>query len=402
MPWIETILLALESLRANKMRAGLTMLGMVIGVGSVVLLVSIGNGAKKYILTEFEGMGTNILIIQPGRTDSRSSMGPPVGGSKKRLTMADVEALERQSYNLEAVSGVMWGAVTVERLDRTSNVNVIGVGEAFSSIFNMQMLQGEFITRDEDQASRRVVVLGHGVYRNLFGDEYAVGQWVKINQSEHRVIGALQKSGQTIGFNMDDLVLIPTRSAMRLLNDEKLFGIRAKAKSRVSMDDSVDETRSILMKRQNNEENFTITTQFSMMKVLDTILGMLTYVLAGIAMISMIVGGIGIMNIMLVSVTERTREIGIRRAVGARRRDILKQFLFEAVTLSFIGGVLGLIGATLVTWAVYWFLPKFDMRPPLWILGPAFLMSLLTGIIFGVFPARKASHIETIDALRFE
>jgi putative ABC transport system permease protein len=401
-PIREILLLAYEALMSNKLRAGLTMLGMIIGVGAVVLLVSIGNGAKNYITSEFEGLGSNLIMIQPGKTDSKGTMGPPMGNSKKKLSLADLEALERQSFNLDAITGLMFGTAAVTRTEATSNVTLLGVNDQFIKIFNIKVGLGQFISREEDDSARRVAVLGNKTALNLFGDEAPIGQWVKINQSEHRVIGVLAASGQTLGFNMDDMVMIPTRTAMRLLNDDKLFGLRAKAKSKVGIDDAVDEIKAILKKRQNGEENFTVTTQLSMLQSMNTILGMLTFVLGGIAMISMIVGGIGIMNIMLVSVTERTREIGIRRAVGARRVDVLKQFLFEAITLSMIGGTLGLGGSTLLTYAVYWFVPSFDMRAPIWVLAPAFLMSLLTGVIFGVFPARKASRIETIEALRYE
>jgi putative ABC transport system permease protein len=401
-PIREILLLAYEALMSNKLRAGLTMLGMIIGVGAVVLLVSIGNGAKNYITSEFEGMGSNLIMIQPGKTDSKGTMGPPMGNSKKKLSLTDLEALERQAFNLDALTGLMFGTASVTRTEATSNVTLLGVNDQFIKIFNVKVGLGQFISREEDDSARRVAVLGNKTALNLFGDEAPIGQWVKINQSEHRVIGVLAASGQTLGFNMDDMVIIPTRTAMRLLNEDKLFGLRAKAKSKVGIDDAVEEIKAILKKRQNGEENFTVTTQLSMLQSMNTILGMLTFVLGGIAMISMIVGGIGIMNIMLVSVTERTREIGIRRAVGARRVDVLKQFLFEAITLSMLGGTLGLCGSTLITYAVYWFVPSFDMRAPIWVLAPAFLMSLLTGVIFGVFPARKAAKIETIEALRYE
>jgi putative ABC transport system permease protein len=216
------------------------------------------------------------------------------------------------------------------------------------------------------------------------------------------VIAVVGKAGQNLGFNMDDMVFIPTKSTMRIFNENDLLGIRAKAKARVSMDDAVEEIRILLKQRHNGEEDFTIITQVSMLETMNTILGMLTYVLGGIAMISMVVGGIGIMNIMLVNVTERTREIGVRRAVGARRSDILKQFMVEAIVLSSVGGLIGLIGSVGLTYLLYWFLPKFDMRAPNWILLPAFSISSITGILFGVWPARKAARLETIEALRYE
>ena len=341
-------------------------------------------------------------MVNPGRTDAKSDFGPPMRNSKQKLTLADVEALEQQSFNLDSVTGVVFGTGTVKAGENKINVNVFGSNEKFVKIFTIKVQVGEFFSREEDQTGRRVVVLGYSSARNLFGDKNPLGQLVKINDSEHRVIGVFEKSGESLGFDMDDLVFIPTRAALRIFNEDKLFGIRARAKSKSSIDDAVAETKSILKARQNGEENFTVVTQVSVLQTLNTILGMLTYVLAGIAMISMLVGGIGIMNIMLVSVTERTREIGIRRAVGARPGDILKQFLAEAVTLSLIGGLIGLVGSLAITYIVYFAIPKFDMRAPTWILIPAFALSCLIGILFGVWPARKASQIETIDALRFE
>jgi len=401
MPIRDIFTLAFESLRGNKMRAGLTMLGMIIGVGAVVLLVSIGNGAKNYITAEFEGLGTNLIVIQPGRTDKRQGFGPPMGGAKEKLTLQDVEALERNALSLDAVTGIVFGAGQVKTAQNTANVSVMGSNDQFVRIFNLRIGKGEFFSQDEDYG-RRVVVLGFNIAKTLFPDTDPLGQLVKINGSEHRVIGITEKSGQSLGLNFDDIAFVPTRAAMRIFNDDKLMGIRARAKSRTGVDDAVAEARSILKTRHGGEEDFTVVTQYAMLQTMNTILGMLTYVLGGIAMISMLVGGIGIMNIMLVSVTERTREIGIRRAVGARQRDILRQFLAEALALSILGGSLGLILSVSLTFLVTWISGKFDMRAPAWILLPAFGMSTLTGILFGVWPARKASRIETIEALRYE
>ena len=401
MPISEILALAFESLYANKLRAGLTMLGMIIGVGAVVLLVSIGNGAKNYITHEFEGLGTNLIMVQPGRTDRKSGFGPPIGSSKEKLTLGDVDALERQSFNLEAVTGVMFGAATVKASDASVSTNVLGASDKLVKIFSIKVQLGQFFSQEEDYG-RRVVVLGWGVAQKLFNEANPLGKLIKINDSDHRVIGVTEKTGESLGFNMDDLVFIPTKSAMRIFNEDKLFGIRAKAKSRTSVDDALEEIRTVLKSRHNGQEDFTIVTQHSMLQTMDTIMGMLTYVLAGIAMISMLVGGIGIMNIMLVNVTERTREIGVRRAVGARQRDILRQFLAEAVALSLTGGFLGLLGSAGLTYLIYWVVPKFDMRAPLWIMIPAFLLSAVTGVAFGVWPARKAARIQTIDALRYE
>ena len=402
MPLSDILFLAMESLRANKLRASLTMLGMIIGVGAVVLLVSIGNGAKNYITTEFEGIGTNLIIIQPGKTDTRSGLGPPMGSTKRRLTLPDVEALEKQAFNIDAVTGLLFGNGSVKVGARANNIQIMGANEKFPRIINLKFEAGEFFSREEEAFGRRVVVLGHNVARKLFPGESALGKFVKVAESEHRVVGITAKMGDKLGFNMDEIVYIPTRSAMRVFNEDKLFGIRARAKSKTSIGDAVTEIRAILKSRHNNQEDFSVVTQDAMLDTMNTILGMLTYALAGIAAISMLVGGIGIMNIMLVSVTERTREIGIRRAVGARQIDVLKQFLAEALVLSLTGGVVGLGGSVALTYVAFLIKPSFDMRAPFWIFLPAFGISLGAGVVFGVWPARKASRMNTIEALRFE
>ncbi len=391
-----------EAIIENKLRSALTMLGMIIGVLAVILLVSVGTGAKRYITSEFESLGTNVIMIQPGKTDKKVAMGPPVSSSKGKLTLSDVEALQRNTPNLSAVSGVMFGAGTIKNENATNNINILGSNDQFNKIFNMTISDGNFFTKEDEDSGRRVVVLGHSIKENLFGNTTALGKLVKINESEHRVIGILKQTGDKMGFNMDDMVFIPTRSALRLFNTDKLFGVRASARTRSGMNDAVNDLTNILKERHNGEEDFTIITQVTMLESMNTILNMLTYALAAIAFISMLVGGIGIMNIMLVSVTERTREIGIRRAVGAKRSDILKQFMVEAVVISVSSGLLGIIMSLAITNALYFFLPGFDMRPPFWIIPPAFMLSFLTGVVFGVWPARKASHIQTIDALRYE
>lgn len=402
MPFREVVRLSIEALVAHKFRTVLTMLGMVIGVFAVVLLVSLGQGAKNYILSEFQGLGTNLIIVQPGKTDKKTHVGPPIGSAQRKMTLDDVMAIEKRAFLLEAVSGVVLGTASARYEDSLSNINVFGVNDQFPRILNLTLRVGSFFSRDEDDFGRRVIVLGANVRSNLFGENDAVGKVIKLNQSEFRVVGVVGTMGNKLGFNLDDIAFIPTTAALRLFNDDKLFGIRAKASSRAGIDDAVSEIAQILRERRDGEEDFTIITQASMMESMTTILNMLSYVLGGIAAISMLVGGIGIMNIMLVSVSERTPEIGIRRAVGARRRDILNQFLTEAIALSTVSGVTGVVMATALTHGAYLFFPSFDMRPPYWIVLPAFLLAVVVGVLFGVWPARKAASIETLDALRYE
>ena len=398
----EIIRLALESLLAQKLRTALTILGMVIGVGSIVLLVSLGQGAKNYVTSEFEGLGTNLIVVQPGKSDKKGHIGPPVGAAQRKMTTADVLAIEKRALNVEAVSGLVLGTVSVRFEDALSNITVFGTNEQFPRILSVPVGRGEYFTREEDEYGRRVVVLGRNVVNELFGEADPIGQTVKLNESEYRIIGVLQPMGNKLGLDFDELGFIPTEAALKLFNDDKLFGIRAKASSRVGVDDAVAEISEILKERRDGEEDFTVLTQVSMMESMNTILNMLTYVLAAIAAISMLVGGIGIMNIMWVTVVERTQEIGIRRAVGARRVDILKQLLSEAVALSVLGGAVGVGGAVVITLGLFFAFPSFDMRAPLWIVAPAFLVAFVVGVVFGVVPAWRASRIEILDALRYE
>jgi putative ABC transport system permease protein len=245
-------------------------------------------------------------------------------------------------------------------------------------------------------------VLGSVIKEKLFGSEAALGRSVKLNQTEFKVIGVARSAGDKLGFNIDEFAFIPTKTAMRLFNDDKLFGIRAKSSSRVSIETAVDEISEVLKERRNGEEDFTVVTQVAIMDSLQGILGMLSYVLGAIASISMLVGGIGIMNITLVSVSERTQEIGIRRALGASQRNILTQFLLESLILSVISGILGIIGSLMLSGSLSLFYPSFDMSPPAWIFLPAFFLAVFIGGLFGVLPAVKASRIEILDALRHE
>lgn len=398
----ETFMLAIESLRSNAFRSILTMLGMIIGVFSVIVLISLAQGARNYVLSEFQSMGANFIVIQPGKTDKKSVIGPPIGSAERKMTLRDVAALERKSFNLDAVSGLVLGTAEVRFDEGITNITVLGASEQFPKIIAIQFALGNFFSREESESGRRVIAIGSNIAKHLFGDDNPLGRSVKVNQTQFRVIAVLKPMGNKLGFDIDEVAFVPTSAALRLFNDDKLFGIRAKSSSRVALDDAVEEMKTILMERRNGEEDFTIITQRAMADTLDSILGMLSYVLGGIASISMLVGGVGIMNIMLVSVSERISEIGIRRAIGARRKDILLQFLSEALVLTLLSGAIGIFLAIFLTHGAHIFYPSLDMRPPFWAVGGAFMLSFIVGIVFGVWPAKKAAYIETLEALRHE
>lgn len=395
----KTALLALWSF---KLRSFLTILGMVIGVFAVITLVSVGQGAKRYVLGEFQSLGANIIIIQPGKSDNKSKFGAPIGISKKKMTIDDVLALQKKTYHLEAISGLVMGTALIKQEDLSANINIFGSNDQFFQILSLQVQLGRHFNSEEDASGRRVVVLGSKITEKLFGNDNAIGKSVKINQVEFKVIGVLKSAGDKLGLNIDEFGFIPTISAMRIFNTDSLFGIRAKSSSRVSIDTAVSEIYDILKERRNGEEDFTIVTQVAIMDSLDGILGMLSYVLGAIASISMLVGGIGIMNITLVSVSERIQEIGVRRAVGASAFDISMQFFIESIALSIISGLIGIFASIILTYGICILYPSFDMSPPSWIYLPAFSLAVIIGGLFGVWPARKAANIEILDALRHE
>jgi putative ABC transport system permease protein len=397
---LESIRIALEALFSNKGRSVLTMLGVIIGVFAVICLVAIGEGAKAYVTKELMGVGSNLLVITPGK--AQTSGGPPMSvDSAKKLTYEDAEFLARRASALKRVAPLVIGTGKVKYENRSRDTSVIGVTYDFQQVRNLHVEIGSFISSDDVDAQRKVCVLGRLVKKELFGENNALGKIVKINDVSFRVIGIMEKKGVSFGFNIDDIVFIPVKTAQELYDTDKLFEILTAATSEKEVDEAKRQITQLLIKR-HREEDFTITTQAAMLEAMNSILTTLTWVLGAIAGISLIVGGIGIMNIMLVSVSERTREIGIRKAVGAKRRDILSQFLVESITISVFGGLLGLLLGTGLARGLAFSFPSLPVKISLWSIILALSFSIFVGIFFGVYPARKASRLDPIEALRHE
>jgi putative ABC transport system permease protein len=398
----ESILGAFDALRANKFRTSLTMLGMCIGVAAVILLVSLGEGTKRYITRQFYDLGTNLIIIQPGKTETKSPFGPPPGGATRKLTIDDVRALRQQGTLLTAVTGIMFGSGTISRHGRQRDVTILGSDEQFPLVLNIRASQGRYMSENEAFSGRRVCVIGEVVRRQLFGEANPLGEIVRISRSEYRVIGILEEKGTSLGMDMDDIIFIPVRAYQKLFDQSGLFGIRAKARSQEDLEAAMTQCTKILKRRHQGNEDFTLISQDAMMETMGTVLDMLTYILAGIAAISLVVGGIGIMNILLVSVTERTREVGLRMTVGARPVDILKQFLSESVLLSLLGGTMGMLLGLAGVAGIDALSENFEpaATPPVIALAVGF--SFAVGVIFGVYPAWRAAALDPILALRRE
>jgi putative ABC transport system permease protein len=398
----EHLITAFSALAANKLRASLTMLGVIIGVLAVTLLVSVGEGARAYLDQTLTGLGTNLLVVTPGRNETRGGFGPHGGAVSKPLVMEDVRALERQATLVRGVSGAVMGNGTIRFRGRQRDTVVFGVGAAFSDLRNMHVDRGSFI-RDEDvSARRRVAILGRTTVRELFGDENALGQPVRIAGGRFRVAGIMEHKGSSLGMDLDDLVFIPTTTAMDLFGLEAVNQILSAARSKEDTPAAMAEMEQILARRRSGEKTFTLQSQDDLLSTFNTITSAMTLVLLAIASISLVVGGIGIMNIMLVSVRERTREIGVRRALGATKSDVLLQFLLESLVISTVGGMIGLGLGTAIIAAVARFAPDVPVQLSPWIAAVAFGSSFVVGVISGVVPARRAAELDPVEALRYE
>ncbi|HEU0130618.1 MAG TPA: ABC transporter permease [Mycobacteriales bacterium] len=385
---------AFDALRANRMRSALTMLGVVIGVAAVVLLVGIGTGAKQEVESEVQGLGSNLLLVVPGEFKFGSA--PTVS----RLTLADVDGVGRVVGDRRRVAATVSSGETARAGSRETFVTVQGTNETVPLVFDRPLARGTYIRRSDVDTRRRVAVLGAGTARVLFGDRDPLGRQVTVAGVRFRVVGVFAEVGSAFGVDRDLDVHIPITAAQRLLGTQRVDALAVKAPSTRGIDALGRRITDALSERHPGEK-FSAVTQTQILGAVGKILGLLTLVLAAIAAISLLVGGVGVSNIMLVSVRERTREIGLRKAVGARQRDVLLQFLIEAVVLTATGGVVGILlgtgGAVLVR--------SVSPLPAVvawWSVALAFGVSVAVGLFFGVLPARRAGRLDPVVALRTE
>jgi putative ABC transport system permease protein len=385
---------ALDALRANRLRSTLTMFGVLVGVSAVVVLVAIGSGAKQQVEAQVEGLGSNLLLVVPGKVQFGAAP------TLSRLRLADVDAIARVVGDPDRVSATVTSAETVRSGSRETFTNVLGLLDNTPKVFLRTMARGSYLTKSDVDTGRRVAVLGAKVAHDLYGDRDPIGTQITIAGVRFRVVGVFDSLGQSLGVDRDDEVHIPITTAQRLFGIDRVDGFAIKAPDAAGIDELGQRVLAELNKRHPDTE-FSAVTQKQILGVLGDILGILTGVLAAIAGISLLVGGVGVSNIMLVSVRERTREIGLRKAVGAKPRDIAVQFLVEAVPLTTIGGIAGIalgLGAAQLVAA----LTPVPAVITWWSVALAFGVSAAVGIIFGVAPAQRAARLDPVVALRTE
>jgi putative ABC transport system permease protein len=402
MNFLETFRVAIEAILSNKVRSGLTMLGVIIGVMAVILLVSIGEGARIYITKELTGLGTNLLIITPGKTTTSGGFHPPSAGTVRKLTYDDSLTLRRRAWLLSDAVPIVFGTGRIKYENKGRDTTIIGTTPEFERVRNLYVDTGAFVSQEDVDSKFKVVVLGRTVKDELFGQENPLGKLVLLSDARYRVVGVMRKKGTSLGWDIDDVVFIPVTSGQELFDTDGLFEILASTPRAEDVDRAITQIKDILIKRHAHREDFTIQSQGAILSTMNTILGVLTAVLGGIAGISLVVGGIGIMNIMLVSVRERTREIGIRKALGATNRDIMAQFMIEAITLSGVGGIIGILVGVGLALLIPVFVDALPTSISTWSVIMAFSFSAAVGVFFGVYPARKASLQDPIQALRYE
>ncbi len=385
------------SLRANKMRSALSMLGIAIGIASVVLLTSIGEGTRVYILNEFSQFGTNVLAVNPGKAETSGIPGA-LGGTTRKLTIEDAVAVGRLPY-VDEIVPVTIALARVETQGRGRSVAIYGVTPSLLDVWKFEIGQGDFMNNTDPRRSSPVAVLGPKVKRELFGDENALGQMIRIAETRLRVIGIMAPKGRSLGFDLDDAVYIPVALAMRMFNMEELSEIDVTFAHGGLVDIVEEEVRELLIDRHRGHEDFTITTQAAMLDVFGKVINGITLAVSFIAGISLLVGAVGIFTMMWISVGERVSEIGLMMAVGATRKQIQRIFLMEAILLTTTGGAIGAVAGVVLALGLRAVLPALPVEIAIDFLFIAIAMSVVVGIASGVAPARRAAGLEPVEAL---
>jgi putative ABC transport system permease protein len=398
------------ALSANKARSGLTMLGIVIGISSVIALMAVGSGATSSITSSISSIGSNLLMISPGATKTQGFGAMSARGSAKTLTVADAEAISSEVSDIASMAMVVSSRAQVTTKSANTNTSITGTSASYATVRNVTVETGEFISDTNVASYSKVAVIGPTVLTDLFGDDAVaddvIGQTIKIGSAQYKIIGVTKTKGSSGSSNADDIIYIPYTTAQRYLSGNKYLSQIDVSASNADVTTQVQtDISDLLLSRHKITDatlaDFSITNQADLVATMSSVTSTLTYLLGAIGAISLLVGGIGIMNMMLTNVTERMREIGLRKAIGAKRRDISMQFLAEAVALTIIGGVIGIVLGWAIAFVVNW-TGVTTTSVTLSSVLLAFGVSATIGIVFGWYPARSAANQNPIDALRFE
>ncbi len=396
----DIIAYAAASLGGYRGRTALVLLAMSISVASVVLLTALGEGAKRYVLGEFQTLGTHMLVVLPGKSETAGgAMGSVMGVTPRELTLEDARALRRNPA-VVAVAPINVGEVNASWQGRSRSVGLLGTVKELNDIRHWKIARGQFLPQQDWDRSSPVCVLGDSVRRDLFGNHQALGQWLRVAQTRCRVIGLFARKGKTIDVNLDEEIALPVTLAQSLLNVSSLFRIIVGVRSQQDMEPVRRFIIDTIRKRHHGEEDITVITQDAVLKSFGNILSALSYGISGIAAISLVVAGILIMNVMLVVVAQRRPEIGLLKALGASRRQILLLIQAEAALLSLTGAALGLSIGLLGGWAIHAHYPDLQTTPPLWAVLAAIGVALATGLLFSLMPARQAARLDPVLALQ--
>jgi putative ABC transport system permease protein len=398
---VDVTRMSLQALRRYPLRTAMLLLAIAIGVAAVVLLTAVGEGARRYVTDQFSTLGTELLIVLPGRVETSgggSVQGLLVGETARELTLDDTLAIAR-SPRIRRVTPLVLGAGTVSYGARERDITVLGTGAAMLEIQHWLMGTGRFLPETALDIAQPVCVLGATVARELFASLSAVGEWLRIGDTRCRVVGVLAQQGLAGGFNVDETVIMPVASAQQLFNTSAVFRILTEANDLDSVPAARRDIIAIVKRRHAGEEDITVVTQDALVATFDTIFNMITVGLAGIAAISLVVAGVLIMNVMLVAVSQRTAEIGLLKAVGARSRQVLVLFLTEAACLSLLGAIAGIALGAGGIWVMKGLFPVLDFAAPPWASASAVGVAIVSGLVFGILPARRAAKLDPVAAL---
>jgi putative ABC transport system permease protein len=398
---VDLMRLSWGALTGHRLRSGLTMLGIAIGVTSVILLTSLGEGIRVFIISEFTQFGTNLIAINPGKSETTGGNPIAMAGTIRKLTIDDVDAL-RRIPQAETVMPVAFGNARVEHGDRGRSVLVYGVTSDMPRVWNFTVRQGRFLPPGDPRHGTAIAALGSKLKWELFREANPLGERIRVGGRPFRVIGVMESKGQFLNFDLDDTIFLPVSEAMPLLNRDDLVEIDVVYRNAQETEQVVAGIKRVMRDRHDGEEDFTVTSQESMLETLDRIISVVTAAVGAIGGISLLVGAIGILTMMWISVNESTAEIGLLRALGAQRGQVLAYFLLQAALLATAGGGLG-VGAGLgIIQVLHLFVPALPVSTPIEYIAAALLLSFAVGLLSGALPARRAARLDPIEALRAE